>query len=97
MQAFVAKFQQKYKQAPNVFSAQAYESMYILAREIQRGGYTRDGLQKALTTMQPFTGLGGALVFDPKTREAQGKFFTPLVIKDKSFTLWSDCQAKLAK
>lgn len=96
VKAFAAKFQQKYKQAPNVFSSQAYEGMYILAREIQRGGYTREGLQKALMTMPPYSGFGGALVFDPKTREAQGKAFTPLVVKDKSFTLWSDCQAKLA-
>ena len=35
--AFVTKFQDKFKQAPNLFSAQAYDAMFILAREIQTG------------------------------------------------------------
>lgn len=97
VKAFTAKFQQKYKQTPNLFSSQAYEGMYILAREIPRGGFTREGLQKSLLNMPPYTILGGAIVFDPTTREAQGKAFTPLVVKNKAFTLWNDCQAKLAK
>jgi ABC-type branched-subunit amino acid transport system substrate-binding protein len=69
--------------------------MFILAREIQNGGYTREGLHKALLTMKPYAGVGGAITFDPKTREAQGKAFTPLVVKDKTFTAWSDCSKKL--
>jgi branched-chain amino acid transport system substrate-binding protein len=97
VKAFTARFQQKYKQMPNLFSSQAYEGMFILAREIQRGGFSRDGLQKSLLSMQPYTDLGSAIVFDPKTREAQGKAFTPLVVKNKAFTLWGDCQARLAK
>jgi branched-chain amino acid transport system substrate-binding protein len=97
VQSFVKKFQDKYKQAPNLFSAQAYDGMYILAREIKDGGFTRDGLQKALLSMKPYQGVGGAITFDPKTREAQGKTFTPLVVKDKAFTLWADCAKKLAK
>jgi len=96
LQAFVKKFQDKYKQAPNLFSAQAYDGIYILAREIQEGKFTRDGLQKALSTMKPYQGVGGAITFDAKTREAQGKVFTPLVVKDKAFALWSECSKKLA-
>ncbi len=44
--------------------------------------------------MPPYMGLGGAITFD-KSREATGKNFTPLVIKDKTFTLWDDCAKKL--
>lgn len=93
--AFTAKYEAKYHMAPSTVAAQVYEAVNIVAREAQRGGYTRDGLQKALATMPPYMGLGGAMAFDPKTREASGKAFTPLVVKDKSFVLWSDCQAKL--
>ena len=65
------------------------------AREAQRGGYTREGLQKALASMAPYAGPGGSIAFDPKTREAIGKTFTPLVVKGKSFALWDDCAKKL--
>jgi branched-chain amino acid transport system substrate-binding protein len=94
--AFVKKFQDKYKQPPNLFSVQAYDGLYILAQEIKEGGFSRDGLQKALLTMKPFQGVGGAISFDPKTREAEGKTFTPLVVKDKAFSLWSECSKTLA-
>ena len=97
VRAFTAKFEQKYKVTPGPVSAQAYEGMYILAQEIQRGGFKRDGLQKALLTMKPYQGLGSMISFDPKTRETKGKVYTPLVVKDKQFLLWQDCQAKLAK
>jgi ABC-type branched-subunit amino acid transport system substrate-binding protein len=52
-------------------------------------------VQKALVTMKPYQGVGGSITFDPATREAQGKTFTPLVVKDKAFTVWSDCSKKL--
>jgi branched-chain amino acid transport system substrate-binding protein len=93
--AFSERFERKYKAIPGATSAQAYESVYIVAREAERGGFTRDGLQKALATMPPFPGLGGMISFDPQTREATGKTFTPMMIKDKSFVLWADCQDKL--
>lgn len=93
---FVTKFQAKFKQAPNLFSSQAYDGMHILAREIANGGYTREGVHKALLSMKPYIGVGGAIRFDPKTREAKGKTFTPLVVKNKEFTLWEDCAKKLS-
>lgn len=94
---FVARFKAKFKQDPNLFSSQAYDSMFILAREIARGGYTREGLLKSLQTMDPYQGVGGPTRFDPSTREAQGKVFTPLVIRDRAFQHWADCQTKLAR
>jgi branched-chain amino acid transport system substrate-binding protein len=96
VQTFVKKFQDKFRQQPNLFSSQAYDAMHILAREIRNGDYTREGLHQALLEMKPYDGVGGAITFDPKTREAQGKTFTPLVVKDKAFTAWRDCGAKLA-
>lgn len=97
VKAFASKFESRYKAKPNLFSAQAYDTMFILAREIARGGYTREGLLKSLGTMQPYPGVGGAITFDPATREAQGKAFTPIVVKNKSFEYWGDCQPKLGK
>ena len=95
VRAFVANFQNKFKQAPNLFSSQAYDAMFILAREIKNGAYTREGLHKALLEMKPYDGVGGAITFDPKTREAQGKTFTPLMIKNKVFVAWPECSKKL--
>jgi len=97
VKAFAAKFTEKYKQAPNLFSSQAYDTMFIVAREIARGGYTREGLLKSLGSMQPFAGVGGAITFDPATREAQGKTFTPLLVKNGAFAYWAECSPKLSK
>jgi branched-chain amino acid transport system substrate-binding protein len=96
VQTFVKKFQDKFKQQPNLFSSQAYDATHILAREIENGGYSREGLHKALLEMKVYSGVGGDITFDPKTREAQGKTFTPLVVKDKAFTVWRDCSTKLS-
>lgn len=97
VKVFVEKFEAKYKAAPGIVSAQAYEALKIVAREIGAGVTTREELQKALARMKPFPGLGGNITFDSETREAKGKAFTPLVIKNKTFALWDDCRSKLGR
>jgi branched-chain amino acid transport system substrate-binding protein len=96
VKAFVQKFEARYKLTPGTVAAQTYEAVHIVAREIAGGAQTREALQKALASMKPYAGLGGTISFDPQTREAKGKAFTPLVVKDRAFALWDDCQAKLA-
>lgn len=95
VQEFVAKFKEAYGQDPNIFSTQAYDGMHILARAIEAGDYTRDGIRTALETMEPYAGIGGSIAFDPETREATGKTFVPIVVKDGKFALWDECYAKL--
>ncbi|MBZ9772385.1 ABC transporter substrate-binding protein [Mesorhizobium sp. CO1-1-8] len=94
--SFMEKFRQKFNQDPNLFSVQAYDGMHILAEAIKAGDFKRDGIRQALLDMKPYQGIGGAISFDPKTREALGKVFTPLVVKDQKFSVWEECRAKLS-
>lgn len=93
---FTEKFRAKFNQDPNLFSAQAYDGMFILAKAVEEGKYTREGVRNALLEMKPHAGVGGPISFDPQTREAKGKEFTPLVVKNQKFTLWEECRAKLS-
>lgn len=95
VQDFVTKFRAAYGQDPNIFSTQAYDGMHILASAIKAGDFTREGARKALETMEPHQGVGGVIAFDPQSREATGKTFVPIQVKDGKFALWDDCYAKL--
>lgn len=95
VQNFVKSFKAKYNAAPNLFSAQAYEGLFMLGEAIKAGGFTRDGTRDALEKLPPQKGVTGTIAFDPKTREAAGKAFIPLVVANNEFTLWKDCAAKL--
>jgi branched-chain amino acid transport system substrate-binding protein len=93
VQAFVAKFQAKYKQAPNIFSVQAYDALKMLAIAIKEGGGDRAKIRDAIAHAH-YDGVGGTVAFDA-TRNATGKRFVPLVIKDQKFSLWTDCAKKM--
>ena len=92
---FIDSFKKRFNSAPNLFSAQAYEGMLMLAEAIKMGNYTRDGTRNSLTKIKDFPGVTGKLSIDPKTREMSGKRFVPLVVKNEKFTYWADCDHKL--
>jgi branched-chain amino acid transport system substrate-binding protein len=93
--SFIDAFKKRFNAAPNLFSAQAYEGMLMLAQAVKTGNFTREGTRDALTKMKNFPGVTGDLSIDPNTREMSGKRFTPLVVKDGKFTYWADCDQKI--
>jgi len=95
VKGFIDAFKKRFNASPNLFSAQAYEGLLMLADAIKVGNFTRDGTREALTKIQNFPGVTGKLSIDPKTREMSGKHFIPLVVKNDKFTYWSDCDQKL--
>ena len=95
VKSFIDAFKKRFNSSPNLFSAQAYEGMLMLAEAIKLGNFTRDGTRDALTKIKDFPGVTGKLTIDPKTREMSGKHFIPLVVKDGKFAYWADCDHKL--
>lgn len=95
VQRFVKKFTATYGSAPNLFSAQAYDSMFILATAVERGRFSREGVRAALAETRDHDGVAGKVTFDPNTREAVGRKTVPLVVSGEAFALWGDCAAKV--
>jgi len=60
-EAFVKKFDEE----PTIWSDFAYDTMMLVARAIEKGGYTADGIQKALFEVaEDYVGPSGAKKFD---------------------------------
>jgi branched-chain amino acid transport system substrate-binding protein len=94
IQTFVKKFKERFGQDPNIFSTQAYDGLFVLAKTIQEARLERNAIRGALETIV-YDGVAGQVAFNPQTREVAEKKFTPLVVKNGEFTLWSDCASKL--
>jgi len=96
VKAFIDAFRAKFNAAPNLFSAQAYEGLKMAVAAAKKGNFTRTGTRDALAATKDFEGVTGNIGFDPQTREATGKKFIPIMVKDGKFAPWPDCETKLA-
>ncbi|HEV2842612.1 MAG TPA: ABC transporter substrate-binding protein [Chthoniobacterales bacterium] len=63
---FVSHYHGKFNAEPDTWAAQSYDSMYLVADAIKRGGTTREALRKALAQTENFTGLTGTISFNSK-------------------------------
>ena len=63
---FRERFRAKYGVYPSTFDVQHYDAAYVLAEAIKRGGYTAEGIRKALAEMKDFKGVGGSITFGPE-------------------------------
>lgn len=61
---FVKSYKQKYKEAPDVYSAYAYDSLNIIAEAIKKGGYSAEGIKSELYKINGFCGVTGITSFD---------------------------------
>lgn len=61
---FVARYRKRYGEDPEVFGAQYYDTIYLLAEAIRRGGTTPEGIQKALLGIKNYKGVCGTISFD---------------------------------
>lgn len=63
VQKFVAAYQARYNRVPNVFAAQVYDALYMLAEAIKRGGTERQAIRDELAKTKDFPGVLGKVTF----------------------------------
>jgi branched-chain amino acid transport system substrate-binding protein len=85
--AFVSAFRARYKQDPDQFAAQAYDTMFILAEALNRAGDTdADKLHDALMATD-HDGIMGPFKFSPHRDPASASGVVTLVVKDGRFQI----------
>lgn len=89
VQTFVKSYKAKYNEDPDLFATIAYDTIYIIAKAIEIGGPTRQGIHDALPKLKDVpTVLYGNITFDPETRRVQKPFFENLIVKGGQFVTW---------
>jgi branched-chain amino acid transport system substrate-binding protein len=63
---FVSRYHARFGADPDTWGAQSYDSMYLLADAIKRGGASHDGLRGALAKTKDFAGVTGTISFSSK-------------------------------
>jgi branched-chain amino acid transport system substrate-binding protein len=85
VQKFVKGFEAKYKAAPNLFAAIAYDAMTLLAATIEKAGTDRKAIRDELAKTRDFPGVAGKITFTSQRDVV--KEYRKLVIRDGDFTL----------
>jgi len=81
---FVRKFREKYNQDPEVYAAAGYDCIKVLARAIEMGGTTSDGIKEALYKIKHFKGVTGDITFD-EYGEIMFKEYDKFIVKGGKF------------
>ncbi len=85
--AFHDAFVKKFNEEPTIWSDFAYDTMMLVAKAIEKGGYSADGIQQALFEVSTdYVGPSGAKKFDA-TGIAQGSYEW-MVVKDGEWVLY---------
>jgi branched-chain amino acid transport system substrate-binding protein len=88
VQSFVQSFKEKYGKEPDAFAVQGYDALKIVALAIEKGGYSSKDIQRAMSQIKDFAGVGGTMSFDQN-----GDVVKPLrilTVKDGKFISYSD-------
>jgi branched-chain amino acid transport system substrate-binding protein len=65
VQEFVARFEVRYHEKPDVLAAQAYDTVWMIAAALQEGAKTRPQLRDGLLHVQNFAGVSGITTIRP--------------------------------
>jgi branched-chain amino acid transport system substrate-binding protein len=85
--AFQEAFVKKFEKEPTIWADFAYDAMMIVAKAIEKGGYTSDGIQTAMFEVaESYTGPSGAKEFD-QYGIAQGSYEW-VTVKDGEWVLY---------
>jgi len=85
--AFQEAFKKKFNEEPTIWSDFAYDTMMLVAKAIEKGGYTADGIQKALFDVAAtYVGPSGAKKFD-QYGISQG-VYEWMIVKDGQWTVY---------
>jgi branched-chain amino acid transport system substrate-binding protein len=82
--AFVSAYKAAYGELPEVFAAQGYDNIQLLAMVLQRDGRAADDIKRGLLAVRDYPGVSGQTTFLPN-----GDVVKPLVfrtIRNGSFT-----------
>jgi len=71
---FVGRFEARYHEKPDHFSALAYDAMRILLQQICRAGLNRGRIRDALTGVENYRGVTGEMTFDPNCKNISPLF-----------------------
>jgi branched-chain amino acid transport system substrate-binding protein len=73
---FVANYRKCYNSDPSVYSANAYDTVLLLAECFRKGAFEGENLSKELTAIKNFPGASGSITFDQ-----DGEVFKPTMLK----------------
>jgi branched-chain amino acid transport system substrate-binding protein len=95
VQAFVTKYKAKYNEEPDLFATIAYDTIHLIAKAIEVGGPTRQGVHDALPQLKDVPSvLYGTVTFDVTTRRVQNPRFNNLIVKAGQFVPWDGTKPK---
>jgi len=86
VQKFVKGFEEKYKAAPNMFAAIAYDGINLLTDIIRKAGTDRKAIRDELAKTKNFPGVTGKITFTEQRDVV--KDYRHLVIKNQEFILF---------
>lgn len=85
----VDKYKAKYNETPDYFAIHAYDTIHLIAKAIEIGGPTREGVHAALPQLKDIPSvIYGKATFDTATRRVQNPNFVDLQVKDGDFVVW---------
>jgi branched-chain amino acid transport system substrate-binding protein len=73
--AFKDRFRKRFQKEPEVFASLAYDTMNILLQSMCKAGLNRGKIRDALTGVEQYKGVTGAMAFDPNCKN-----FVPLYL-----------------
>ncbi len=97
VQNFVTKYRAKYNEDPDFFAVHAYDTIILIAKAIELGGPTRQGVHDALPRLKDVPSVtNGKVTFDVTTRRVQTPIFSELIVKDGKFISWDGVKPDMA-
>lgn len=89
----VDNYKAKYNETPDYFAIHAYDTLKLIAKAIEVGGPTREGVHTALPQLKDVPSvIYGKATFDTATRRVQNPSFVSLQVKDGAFVPWDGQQ-----
>jgi branched-chain amino acid transport system substrate-binding protein len=64
--SYLDKYKAKYKEEGEIWGALYYDTMHTLAIAIEKGGYTAEGIRKALIEIKNYPGVTGLITYGPE-------------------------------
>jgi branched-chain amino acid transport system substrate-binding protein len=60
---FVDAFKEKYGKEPDIFAAQGYDALNLVALAVNKGGFTAEAIRQVLSEVKDHPGVGGPITF----------------------------------
>jgi branched-chain amino acid transport system substrate-binding protein len=89
VKSVVDKYKARYNETPDFFAVHAYDTINLIAKAIEIGGPTREGVKAALPQLKDVPSvIYGKVTFNPETRRVENPSFVNLIVKDGQFVAW---------